>query len=74
MSSARRASNPDCHNRERVLSPRGVQRSTDKNFSFTYQSVVSVLGASICCFFVPIVVLTTRRRTSGWTVTGVRLE
>ena len=26
MLSARRASNPDCYNRERVLSPRGVQR------------------------------------------------
>ena len=32
MSSARRASNPDCHNRERVLSPRGVQRSNQLSY------------------------------------------
>ena len=32
MSSARRASNPDCYNRERVLSPRGVQRSNQLSY------------------------------------------
>ena len=40
MSSARRASNPDCHNRERVLSPRGVQRSNQLSYG-TGPSMIS---------------------------------
>ena len=47
MSSARRASNPDCHNRERVLSPRGVQRSNQLSYGTGKAQVILLFSQVI---------------------------